>query len=88
MVINNSTLYMIRTVYGFSCVTTGDLLGVSSSLVSLVERGLRTLTPELRRRIVDGFELNDAKLKRIRELYYEMEADSKRRTVFARVSFV
>ncbi|HZG87296.1 helix-turn-helix transcriptional regulator [Paenibacillus sp.] len=78
MDVDNATFKKIRKVYALSCSEMGSLLDVSTTLVSYIERERRTLTPEIRRKVIDEFELTPEKLAKILEVYEEYHAAPRR----------
>ncbi|GED14420.1 hypothetical protein TS65_09340 [Aneurinibacillus migulanus] len=71
MMINAETLYQIRFVYRLSLDELGALIGVSKSHLHRVEKGERPLSDRLRQSLIEALELNESKLQRITDIYYE-----------------
>ncbi|MED0670209.1 helix-turn-helix transcriptional regulator [Aneurinibacillus aneurinilyticus] len=71
MTINTETLYQIRFVYRLSLEELGTLVGVSKSHLHRVEKGERPLSDRLRQGLIEVLELDENKLQRIKNIYYE-----------------
>ncbi|MED4729194.1 MULTISPECIES: helix-turn-helix domain-containing protein [Aneurinibacillus] len=71
MTINTETLYQIRFVYRLSLEELGTLVGVSKSHLHRVEKGERPLSDRLRQGLIEVLELDENKLQRIKDIYYE-----------------
>jgi transcriptional regulator with XRE-family HTH domain len=64
-------LRLIRLLNGMTQRTFADRLNLSRPLITMIERGERSITEKTRRRVMEAFKMNDEKLselQRAREL--------------------
>ncbi|MDR6883567.1 helix-turn-helix transcriptional regulator [Bacillus sp. 3255] len=72
MKLSPESFRMIRVVYGLTQQEYADLLDCSVSTVSKIEKGYRSLTHGIERKVLDEMELTEDKLARIHSLYREI----------------
>lgn len=72
-------LFELRLLYGFTLRQVADKAGLSHMEIAYIEKGERTLTPEIERKIVTAlYQLNmDAAKKRHRKVKKEAAKDEK-----------
>lgn len=73
MVLTGLILHKIRKVHQLTQREMADLLGVSDSLITRIEKGERRVTPKLAEVIVQEFALTDEKLTKILAIYDEYQ---------------
>ncbi|MGP4080973.1 helix-turn-helix domain-containing protein [Pseudalkalibacillus sp. R45] len=71
MILTGKDIHMIREVYRFSCEEFGRRIGVSGSYITMMERGARPVSEEVRRKVKYEFDLTVEKLKSIIDTYNE-----------------